>query len=63
MQVLAEGVKQAGSFDATKVADAIRRLDLKTLIGRVAYDDKGDLREQKVYVFQVQQGQFVQVWP
>jgi len=33
------------------------------LAGRISYDDKGDLREQKVYIFQVREGQFVQVYP
>ncbi len=63
MTVLAEGVKKANTFDASRVADAIRALDLKTLIGHVTYDAGGDLREQNVYVFQVKEGAFAQVYP
>ena len=44
MQVLAEGVKRAGSLSASKVADAIRKLDIKTPLGEVQYQDNGDLR-------------------
>jgi branched-chain amino acid transport system substrate-binding protein len=63
MAVLAEGVKKANTFDAARVADAIRALDLKTLVGQVAYDASGDLKEQRVYIFQVKEGAFVQVYP
>ncbi len=62
MAVLAEGVKQANTFAATRVADAIRALDLKTLVGQVTYEANGDLRDQRVYVFQVKEGAFVQVY-
>ena len=63
MQVLAEGVKKAGSLSAAKVADAIRKLDIKTPLGEVQYQDNGDLRAAQIYTFQVTNGQFVQVAP
>jgi len=63
MSVLAEGVKKANTFDATKVADAIRALDITTLVGKVNYDANGDLKDQRVYVFTVKDGGFVQVFP
>jgi len=63
MQVLAEGIKKAQSFDATKVAQAIRQLDFDTLVGHISYDQGGDLKEQSIYIFQVQDGAFVQIHP
>ena len=63
MEVLAEGVKKAGSLSAAKVADAIRTLDIKTPLGVVQYQDNGDLRAAQIYTFQVKNGQFVQVAP
>jgi branched-chain amino acid transport system substrate-binding protein len=63
MAVLAQGIKDAKSLDRAKVSDALHRLQLTTLVGEVAYDDRGDLRQQKVYVFQVQDGRYVQVLP
>jgi branched-chain amino acid transport system substrate-binding protein len=63
MQVLAEGVKKAGSLNAAKVAEAIRGLDIKTPLGSVQYLDNGDLRAAQIYIFQVKGGQFVQVSP
>jgi len=63
LAVLAEGVKKAGSFDAAKVADAIRALDMQTPIGRMSFDVNGDLELPQIYVFQVQDAEFVQVFP
>jgi branched-chain amino acid transport system substrate-binding protein len=63
MQVLAEGVKKAGTLDAARVADAIRKLNIKTPLGEVQYLDNGDLRAAQIYIFQVKGGQFVQVAP
>ena len=63
MQVLAEGVKKAQSLDAAKVAQAIRQLDFDTLVGHISYDAGGDLKEQSIYIFQVQGGAFVQIHP
>ena len=63
MAVLAQGIKDAKSFDRAKTADALHRLQLKTLVGEVTYDDQGDLRQQNVYVFQVKSGSYVQILP
>lgn len=63
MQVLAEGVKRAQSLQAEAIIQALRQIDLQTLAGRIRFDEKGDLVEQRVYVFQVRNGDFVQVSP
>ena len=63
MTVLAEGVKRANSLEATAIEQALRSNQLTSLIGSVAYDDRGDLKEQRVYVFQVKNGDFLQVKP
>jgi len=48
-----------------QVENALRALDLKTPIGQIAYDASGDLKDQRIYIFQVQKVgdelQFVQV--
>ena len=61
MAVIAEGVKKAGTFDASKVADAIRNLDFQSLVGRISYNAVGDLKDQRVFLFQVKNGDFVPV--
>ncbi len=63
MQVLMEGAKKAGSLSAAKVADAIRGLVVSTPLGKVQFQDDGDLRAAQIYIFQVKGGEFVQVQP
>ena len=63
MQVLAEGAKKAGALNAAKIGDAIRKLDLTTPLGKVQYQDNGDLRMPQIYIFQVKAGEFAQVAP
>ncbi len=61
MKVLIEGAKKAGTLEGPKVAEAIRSLDISTPMGKVAYNPNGDLKEQRVFIFQVKDGEFVQV--
>jgi branched-chain amino acid transport system substrate-binding protein len=61
MEVLAEGVKAADSLNGPEVAQAIRQLSFESLIGKISYDDNGDLTEQRLFVFQVQDGEFKQI--
>lgn len=63
MAVLAKGIERARSFDGPRVAEALRQVEFPSLIGPIAYDDKGDLKQQTVYVFQVRGGKFVQIRP
>ncbi len=64
LKVLAEGVTKAGTLDATQVAAAIHNLaGISTPMGDLSYNDAGDLQDQKIYIFQVQQGDWVQVFP
>jgi branched-chain amino acid transport system substrate-binding protein len=64
MEVLAEGVEAAGRFDAQAVADAIRALaGVETPLGTLSYNAEGDLQNQQIYIFQVQEGDWVQVYP
>jgi branched-chain amino acid transport system substrate-binding protein len=63
MTVLAQGVERAKSFDSAKVSQALREISYDSLIGPVAYDERGDLKQQTIYIFQVQEGEFVQIQP
>jgi len=42
-QVWIEGVTRAQSFDADKVAAAIRREPIQTILGEISFDSKGDI--------------------
>ncbi len=65
LKALGEAVKKANSIDAKQVENALHSIDLKTPIGQIAYDANGDLKEQRIYIFQVQKVgdelEFVQV--
>lgn len=63
LMVLAEGVKKAKSLDATEVANALRGATLESLANTLTYDDKGDLQDPTVYIFQVRDNAFAQVSP
>jgi branched-chain amino acid transport system substrate-binding protein len=64
LEVLAEGVRKAGTFDAAQVAGAIRGLTaVETPMGNLSFNTEGDLEDQKIYIFQVQEGDWVQVHP
>ncbi len=59
--VLLEGVKRANTARGSAVADALRKLELKTGIGDWAADANGDMRVRKIYLFQVRNGVFEQI--
>ena len=63
LMVLAEGAKKAGSLDAGKIAAALHGGTVNSLVGQLAYDDKGDLTAPIVYIFQVKDNEFVQINP
>jgi branched-chain amino acid transport system substrate-binding protein len=63
MAVLAEGVKKANSLDSAKVADAMRQMDFRGVMGDLQFDAQGDVKNPKVFIFQVKDSQFVQVAP
>ncbi len=64
LAVLAEGVKKASSLDVAQVIQAIRSLPgIETPMGKLSYTATGDLKEQTIYIFQVQGGDWVQVYP
>jgi len=65
MKAMGEAAKKANSIDAKQVAAALRSIDVTTPVGKVTYDASGDLKEQRIYIFQVQKVdgelEFVQV--
>jgi branched-chain amino acid transport system substrate-binding protein len=63
LRVLAAGVRAAGSFDASAVSEAIRSSTVDTPMGQLSFQANGDLRDATVYIFQVQDDSFVQVYP
>lgn len=63
LMVLADGVKKANSLDTDKIENALHGSSISVLLGKLNYDNKGDLTDPTVYIFQVKDNAFVQVSP
>jgi len=63
MEVLLDGAGKANDFGGQAVANAVRGLDFDSLLGHISYSPSGDLKDPTIYIFQIQGGQFVQVFP
>jgi branched-chain amino acid transport system substrate-binding protein len=60
-QVIAAGVNAAKSLDAKKVADQIRGKAIDTVLGKLQYDDKGDVSNSEYVWYKWHDGQYAQV--
>ncbi len=63
LMVMAEGAERAKTLDAASISGTLREIQFSTLIGTVDYDLYGDLTEQRIYIFQIREGDFVQIRP
>ena len=63
MRVLLDGAEKAGSLSRDSVANAIRGLDFESLLGHINYNADGDLKDPTIYIFQVRDNSFAQVFP
>jgi len=61
MEVLAEGIRKAGSLSARDIADALRAGSFETLVDVVTYQENGDLQDPQIWIYKVENGEFVQV--
>jgi branched-chain amino acid transport system substrate-binding protein len=53
VQVWAKAVEKAGSFDADAVVDALRRNEFDTVLGRLGFDEKGDVTGVESFIWYV----------
>jgi branched-chain amino acid transport system substrate-binding protein len=61
MQVLAEGIRSAGSLDIDKIASSLRGGSVDTLLNTLSFEEAGDLANPKIWIYQVVDGEFRQV--
>ncbi|MEZ5648261.1 MAG: branched-chain amino acid ABC transporter substrate-binding protein [Alphaproteobacteria bacterium] len=59
-QVWAQAVKEAGTFDAAKVAEKIHGKSFDTVIGNLQYDDKGDVANAEYVFYEWKDGDYKQ---
>jgi branched-chain amino acid transport system substrate-binding protein len=53
VQVWAQAVEKAGTFDAAAVVEALRRNEFDTILGRLGFDDKGDVTGVDSFIWYV----------
>jgi branched-chain amino acid transport system substrate-binding protein len=58
---ITNALEQAGSTDSKAIADALRTKDVATPFGVIHFDERGDATGVGFSVYQVQNGQYVQV--
>jgi branched-chain amino acid transport system substrate-binding protein len=61
MQVLAEAVRKANSFERAAVVNSLRSERFDSLLGALRVEPDGDLVDPKIWVYQVVNNAFVQV--
>lgn len=62
-QAIFEAMRQANSTDPAIFKQKLKQLQMDSFIGRIAFDDKGDLQDQRAHlrIFQVKEGEFSEV--
>lgn len=63
VQVFADAFERAGSLDPEAVREALTQTDMKTFYGPVKFDETGKNIEKPMVLFQVQDGNYVVVYP
>lgn len=61
MQVLADGVRQADSLTTSAIAEAIRSNVMETILDGLRFNERGDLVDPQIWIYQVVDGEFQQV--
>jgi branched-chain amino acid transport system substrate-binding protein len=61
VQVWSSAVKAAGTFDGKKVAEQIRGKSFDTVIGKLTYDQKGDILDPKYVVYIWKDGKYTEL--
>ena len=63
MDVVVRAIAKANSAEYSQMLAVGRQLDYDSVMGRISFDENGDVKQQRVFIFQVINGEFEQVWP
>jgi branched-chain amino acid transport system substrate-binding protein len=64
VQAVAQGVERAGTDDPMKVAEALKNgTPVNTVVGEIAFDDKGDIKNATYDINQWHDGQYAPIKP
>ena len=60
--LLFAAIETAGSTDRDKIRDALTKVEVWTPVGKISFDEKGQ-GQKDARIIQIQNGEFVTVWP
>ena len=60
MQVLADGIRKAGSLDVGKITGVLHGGSVSTILDTLKFEDDGDLANPQIWIYQVVDGEFQQ---
>ncbi|WP_046863447.1 branched-chain amino acid ABC transporter substrate-binding protein [Microvirga massiliensis] len=63
VQVWADAAEKAGTVDMPKIAEAIRGHSFDTVLGTLAFDQKGDIKDPKYVLYEFKNGKYSEVGP
>ncbi len=61
VQTIAEGIKRAGKADPALAADALRQAPVKTIVGNLSFDAKGDVINPAFAMYRWHDGKYAEV--
>ncbi len=61
MQALAAGVRAANSFQGEEIANALRAIEIETLLGPLRFGGNGDRSDAQIWIYRVEGNEFKQV--
>lgn len=60
--VLLKGLEDAGTVDAHKVSDAIKKMTYDGALGRLEFDERGDVSKSPYIIWRTRNGKFEEYW-
>ncbi len=61
VQVIAEGIRRAGKPDPVKAAEMVRKSPIKTVLGEIGFNSKGDVTGSTFVVYRWSAGKYAEV--
>lgn len=62
MNVLLDAIKEAGSVDGKAVIDKLRAKEFTTALGKIRFNEKGDVSQAPYIVWITKNGKFEEIW-
>jgi branched-chain amino acid transport system substrate-binding protein len=61
LQVFAEAARRAGSTELEQLVPVLHGTTFKTVVGEIAFDAKGDVKDPKYSIYRFQDGKYAEM--